>query len=375
MRSIPLQAHTYLVAGTASGSIFILSSPSSSPRHLALSPSAITGLYLLPATLGRRIRSTLLVIDTHGTSVIVDIERSRIMTTFPSHGNTALLSIATKPNRNLIALTYSDEVRREWSLDDGAGELVSPSSRNEETPPKLDSDWIITPLTPGTCNTEDAQGIDGSNINNDKSLRVCPGFPEIGFPSVKIDIRGVLSELEEATKIARENRRPQERKVNAIHPALVRAKALLTALVPGGVQYLLPTHDDDEEKAWGEEDEEDELRRTVETCFFRRAKLPTLGQIGAGRRITMISPDTAMEEGDLSETVAGVLVLAVTVLVQAVLKALGKDEELIDAVVGHMIVAWIAREGVTLGVFAKFWGDSHRKYFLSGRFRTLLMHT
>lgn len=297
------------------------------------------------------------------------------MTTFPSHGTSSLQSIAVKPGENLLALIYADGARREWSLEDGPGELISPRPRSGGSAAastvdgveggKKETEWIAMDV--GVHGDACDDHIESEQEEADVKLSGVmslfpPGAPEVGFPSVSVNIRGVLAELEETTKIAMEHPRAQERRVNVINPALVKAKAVLTALVPGGAERLVPVKEEAEtvERAWGEEDEEEEARRVLGACFSRRGKRPALGMIGAGGRVSLIAPHE--EKGkESSETVAGIKILAIIVLVEGILKALGKGEFVGD-IVGKITDVWLQREPVELGVFAKFWADTNRKF-------------
>ena len=304
--------------------------------------------HLLPHTLGRRIRSTLLVTSTEGTASIIDIERGRVLHTFPSHDYSLLSSFATKLAQNLLALTYIDGVRREWDMStEDSGVLINPSrpsKTGENTAPSaLTPDWTVTHIDPAKSAQIDKalDEDDGTEPNGDGTLAVVESFARAGIPTAAIDVRVVLAHLDAATTAAQTNRRPAERRVNVIHPGFVAAKALLTALAPGGIDDFFNGSDS-------------EYRHDLEALLFRRRRPATMGQIGAGQNVSMLAPTTSLAT---SPTVTTIKLVTTMSLVRAMLICLNKpeltDPLLLDVIAAH------ASTPLALGVFAKFWSDTN----------------
>ena len=363
----------YLVAGSRSGDLFIIESPSyHCSKRLPLFPSPAITANLLPSNLGRRLRSTLLVSSVDGTASIVDIERSRVMVTFPAHDYTYLNSFATKKGQNVIALTYQDGVCREWNMaEEGSADLMNPPPsrgsvasrdglvRSEDG----EGEWKTVNRISRGLNDDDREE-EGEAQNGDGTLQLWNSFCRIGLPTVGIDIRAVLQGLEKATQTASQRTRKTERRVVGNHPAITNAKSLLTALVPNGTLDLFLDSDDeteeqDEEAEWGADSGGDlgEWRFVVDQFFYRRKIPATQGLIGAGNRISMLTAD-AMEKAEVSPTVTSIKLLAVLTVVSALLDATGK-EELKPIVLQNMLKSHLGKKRVALGAFAKFWSDAN----------------
>jgi hypothetical protein len=345
----------YLVAGTQAGDVFIIEAPSYfCSKRLPLFPSAIASIHLLPANLGRRLRSTLLVSSTDGTAAIVDIERARVMVTFPSHENSRLVSFATKQGQNIVALTYEDGICREWSMGEEEGgvllnpppsrgsghvreEMDGPGPGNEE---KYDGEWRVA-----HWQDEEERAEEGDEGNG---LQLWDMFCRVGIPSAGINVRAVVAALETAMSTAAQRSRQAERRVVGNHPAIINAKSLLTTLFPGGTMELF-LNDEEEE-----EEEEDDWRFAIDQFFFRRKQPATLGLIGAANRVSMITPIAT----DSSPTVTSIKLLAALTLITLLLEATGK-KEYIDKVVEKMLQSHLGKRKVALGLFAKFWSDGN----------------
>lgn len=366
----------YLVAGTKSGDLFVIESPSyHCSQRIPLFPSPVISAHLLPSNLGRRLRSTLLVSSADGTASIVDIERSRVMVTFPSHDYSYIDRFATKQGQNLIALTYQDGVRREWSMgeEDGGVLINPPPSRGSVAPREekglkdnsSDGEWKVVHRIARELYVEDREE-EGELHNGDGTLQLWNGFCRIGLPTVGIDVRAVLQGLETAIETASQRTRPAERKVVGNHPAITNAKCLLTALAPGGTLDLFLESDDDgsgqeegDDGEWGSHASDDlgEWRFAVDQFFFRRKTPATQGLIGAGNRISMLTTD-AMGQKEVSPTVTSIKLLAVLTLISSLLEATGK-KELKPVVLQKMLRSHLGKKRVALGAFAKFWSDAN----------------
>ena len=329
--------------------------------------------HLLPATLGRRLRSTLLVSSVDGTVSIVDIERATAMVTFPNHDCSPLVAFATLPGQNVVALTHGDGVRREWNMgEDDGGVLVNPPpSRGSSTSTHSQEDaadnangggvvggggmeWITIRLS----SEED----DNKDDNEDGVLQPWDGFCRVGLPTAAVNVRAVLDSLDEAAKTAAQRTRPAERRVVANHPAIVNAKCLLTALVPEGD---LGAYLDGDDKQSGDDDKVEEWKAAVSQFLFRRRRTQpaALGQIGAGQRVSMLAPGEALTadgENEISPTLTSIRFLAVLSLVSMLLQATGKAATMDDGILDRMIRNHLGRHSrtVALGVFAKFWSDA-----------------
>lgn len=372
-----IEGKEYLVAGTQSGDVFIIDSPSYQPsKRLPLFPSPVKTAHVLPANLGRRLRSTLLVSSFDGTVSIIDIERAHVMVTFPSHNYSSLQSFATKLGMNLVALTYQDGVRREWDMGDEEGGVLlnpPPSGGSTAFPHSViagaddkhnghvtDEDsvqWRVANILELEPDSDDIDDIVDSD-NGDGTLQLWDGFCRLGLPTAAVNVRAVLEMLENATKMAMQRPRQSEWRVVSNHPAIVNAKSLLTALAPGGTNDLFLTEDKAEDEDQMQADNV-YWRDTVSQFFFHRKNPVTVGQIGAARRISLFTPDLASSEGgDISPTMTSIKLLAIATLVSALLRATGK-KNLIDTVFEKMLHSHLGRKQVALGVFAKFWSDAN----------------
>ncbi|KAI5809291.1 hypothetical protein BZA77DRAFT_328997 [Pyronema omphalodes] len=345
----------YLVAGTKSGEISIIESPSyQCSKRLPLFTNPIESANLLPSNLGSRLRSTLLV-SCGDAAAIVDVERARVMVNFPSHDHSRLISFATQPGLNIVALTYEDGTRKEWNMgqEDGGVLLNPPPSRgsaaSQDGNDATDADWK-------TVKIGDLEDYEDNDVNCDGSIQLCDDFCRIGLPTAAINIRSILSALETAIDTASMRTRETERRVVGNHPAIMNAKSLLTALVPGGSLGAYLYIDDDADT--GEElNELEELQFALDQFLFRRKQPGSLGQLGADRRITMLTPDALYGE-EISPTLTSIRLLAILCLVSVLLKATGKENS-VNTAVKRIIIGHLGRERVSLGVFAKFWTDTH----------------
>ncbi|KAF8537712.1 hypothetical protein BDD12DRAFT_845753 [Trichophaea hybrida] len=349
----------YLVAGTQSGDLSLIESPSYHySKLLPLFPGKVSSAHLLPSNLSSRLQSTLLVSSNSAVSII-DIERARVMVTFPSHDYSRLVSFATKLGQNVVALTYQDGVHREWNMgDEDIGVLLNPPpsrgpihSQEEKTD---DSGmWKVVRLDSGMggkhCEEE------GENADEDSPLQLCDEFCRIGLPTAAVNVRAILRGLDLATKTAARRTRPTERRVVGNHPAIINAKSLLTALVPGGGLGSLLDSDDDDKK--DEYEDLEELKLAVDQFLFRRRRPAILGQIGAGNRVSMLT-EQAVSKEEISPTITSIKLLAVLTLVSALLVATGR-EAAVNVVLERMIRNHLGKRRVALGVFAKFWSDAN----------------
>ncbi|RPB09717.1 hypothetical protein P167DRAFT_559993 [Morchella conica CCBAS932] len=371
----------YLLAGTTSGTLFIIESPSLHPsRRLPLSATPIASATLLPTTLGKRLRSTLFVSSADGTASIVDVERARIMATFPSHHYLHLTSFAAKAAQNVLLLTYEDCVRREWDLGEEEGGVLRPpppSSRGTGSdrnggggvyPADLaDEGWHevrVGSFEGGEV--EEGEEENEGPVGGEAAMRACLRFCEEGLPTMVVDVKSVLDTLGAAVHVARQRSRRHERVVVGNNPALITAKALLTAVIPGGVEELL---------GWGRQDDY-EWRTSVEGYFFRRKTPAVLGQIGAGKHISLLAPEAFTRSGDavwgIGGTVTSIVLLAALALVGGLLEAGGK-EEFFETVIGRAMEnlnQGTAKKAPALGVFAKYWMD--RNLLVRKTARTLM---
>lgn len=370
----------YLIAGTQTGDLYIISSPSNHCSvRLPLFTSAVESAYLLPSNLGRRLRSTLLVSSEDGTACVVDVERARVMVMFPSHECSRLEAFATKQGRNLLALVYEDGVRREWSMgEEDGGVLVNPppsrgtsiavstqmsveersatASTGSESISSADRaavEWRVVHLLQLAVDDEE-EGM----ASPDGTLQLMDDFCRIGLPTASISVRAVLAGLETAIETAAQRSRKAERRVVGNHPAIVAAKSLLTALVPGGTdQLFLDDHVEDDDEDEDEDADTGEWRFAVDQFFFHRKRPATLGQIGAGGRVSMLAPSANLGE-EVSPTVTSIKLLAALALISALLEATGK-KELMNTVLEKMLQRHLGKKQVALGVFAKFWSDAN----------------
>ncbi|KAH8146433.1 uncharacterized protein LAJ45_09626 [Morchella importuna] len=356
----------YLLAGTTSGTLFIIESPSLHPsRRLPLSATPIASATLLPTTLGKRLRSTLFVSSADGTASIVDVERARIMATFPSHHYLHLTSFAAKAAQNVLLLTYEDCVRREWDLGEEEGGVLRPpppSSRGTGSdrnggggvyPADLaDEGWHevrVGSFEGGEV--EEGEEENEGPVGGEAAMRACLRFCEEGLPTMVVDVKSVLDTLGAAVHVARQRSRRHERVVVGNNPALITAKALLTA-------------------------DDYEWRTSVEGYFFRRKTPAVLGQIGAGKHISLLAPEAFTRSGDavwgIGGTVTSIVLLAALALVGGLLEAGGK-EEFFETVIGRAMEnlnQGTAKKAPALGVFAKYWMD--RNLLVRKTARTLM---
>lgn len=360
----------YLVVGSSAGELFIVEAPSfHSSQRLPLSATTIVSANLLLSNLGKRLRSTLFVTSADGTASIVDVERARIMVTFPSHDYLQCVSFATKQGQNIVLLTYEDGTRREWDLGEEEGGVLKPppSSRGSdrirggEVVPRglyaadlADEGWREVRVGVFEVEEEDRED-EGETYSGDATVKACEQFCEEGLPTAVVSVRTVLEALKAAVDMARERTRASERVVVGNHPTLVTAKSLLTALIPGGVGELL---------GWGEDDDY-EWRTSVDRYFFRRKKPAVLGQIGAGRHVSLLSQQ-AVSHADVGvwgvgSTVTSIVLLAALAIVGGLLEASGK-EEMLDAVIERALKTQAKMKTTpTLGVWAKYWMDGNRE--------------
>lgn len=364
----------YLVVGSSAGELFIVEAPSfHSSQRLPISATPIASANLLPSNLGKRLRSTLFVTSSDGTASIVDVERARIMVTFPSHDYLHLISFATKPGQNIMLLTYEDQARREWDLGEEEGGVLKPppSSRGSdrirggEVGPMgglyagdlADEGWREVRVGAFEAEEEDRED-EGEVQNGDGMVKACEQFCEEGLPASVVNLRVVLEALKAAINVARQRTRASERVVVGNHPALITAKSLLTALVPGGVGELV---------GWEEEDDDYEWRMTVDRYFFKRKRLAVLGQVGAGRHVTMLTRGAVSRSEDgvwgVGPTVTSIVLLAALALVGGLLEASGKLE--VWEVIVKRTLANQAGKAPALGVWAKYWMDGNCGLFIS----------
>lgn len=360
----------YLVVGSSAGELFIVEAPSfHSSQRLPLSATPIVSANLLLSNLGKRLRSTLFVTSADGTASIVDVERARIMVTFPSHDYLQCVSFATKLAQNIILLTYEDGARREWDLGEEEGGVLKPPPSSRESDkirggvvaPRgpyaadlADEGWREVRVGLFEVEEEDRED-EGELQSGDCTVKACERFCEEGLPTAAVSVRTVLDTLKAAVNMARERTRASERVVVGNHPTLITAKSLLTALVPGGVGELL---------GWEEEDGDSEWRVSVDRYFFRRKKPAVLGQIGASRHVSLLSRQavSCTEDGvwGVGSTVTSIVLLAALAIVGGLLEAYGKEESF-DAVIERALKNQIKMETTpTLGVWAKYWMDGNR---------------
>lgn len=360
----------YLLAGTTSGSLFIIESPSLQPsKRLPLSATPIASAALLPTSLGKRLRSTLFVSSADGTASIVDVERGRIMATFPSHDYLHLTSFATKAAQNIILLTYEDGARREWDLGEEEGGVLRPpppSSRGSSdrnggggvySADLADEGWHDLRLgrfevDEGGEGEEEEEENEGP-VGGEAAMRACLRFCEEGLPTMVVDVKSVLDTLKASVHVARQRSRRHERVVVGNNPALIGAKSLLTALIPGGVEELL---------GWGRQDDY-EWRTSVEGYFFKRKTPAVLGQVGAGKHVSLLAPGAFTRTDDtvwgIGGTVTSIVLLAALSLVGGLLEAGGKEdffETVIERAMENLNQG-TAKKAPALGVFAKYWMD------------------
>ena len=305
----------------------------------------------------------------------MDVERARVMVTFPSHEYSRLEAFATKQGRNLLALEYQDGVRREWSMgEEDGGVLVNPppsrgTSVAASTVSSLEERSVSAPAGAESISSDERVVVewravhlvddDGEGVvSSDETLQLMDGFCRIGLPTVGVSVRAVLAGLEAAMETAVQRSRRAERRVVGNHPALTVAKSLLTALVPGGTEDLfLDDPVDDEDGGATGEWATGEWRFAVDQFFFRRKRPATLGQIGAGGRVSMLTPSINGGD-DISPTVTSIKLLTVLALISALLEATGK-KELMNTVLEKMLQRHLGKRQVALGVFAKFWSDAN----------------
>lgn len=363
----------YLVVGSSTGELFIVEAPSfHSSQRLPLSATPIASANLLLSNLGKRLRSTLFVTSADGTASIVDVERARVMVTFPSHDYLQCVSFATKLGQNIILLTYEDGTRRKWDLgEEEGGVLKSPPSsrgsdrvRGGEVAPRglyaadlAEEGWREVRVGAFEVEEEDRED-EGEVQSGDGTMKACERFCEEGLPTAVVSFRTVLETLKAAVDMARERTRKSERVVVGNHPTLITAKSLLTAIVPGGVRELL---------GWDEEDGDYEWRVSVDRYFFRRKNPAVLGQIGAGRNVSLLSQQAVSraEEGvwGVGSTVTSIVLLAALAIVGGLLEASGKEGNF-DAVIERALKNQVKLGTTpTLGVWAKYWMDGNRKSF------------
>jgi hypothetical protein len=355
----------YLVVGSTAGELFIVESPSfQSTKRLPLSATPIASANLLPTNLGKRLRSTLFVSSADGTASIVDVERARIMATFPSHHYLHLTSFATKASQNIILLTYEDSARREWDLGEEEGGVLKPppSSRGSDrnggvySADLADEGWHDVKV--GAFEVEEVEEGEEENEGpiGDAAMKACLRFCEEGLPTMVVDVKSVLDTLKASVDVAKQRSRRHERVVVGNNPALIAAKSLLTALIPGGIEELL---------GWGKQDDY-EWRTSVSGYFFKRKTPAVLGQIGAGKHISLLSPEAFTRSEDtvwgIGNTVTSIVLLAALSLVGGLLEAAGK-EEFFETVIERTMEnlnQGTARKAPALGVFAKYWMDRNR---------------
>lgn len=370
----------YLIVGSSSGELFIVEAPSFHSSHrLPCSATHIVSANLLPSGLGKRLRSTLFVTSADGTASIVDVERARIMVTFPSHDYLQLVSFSTKPGQNIVLLTYEDHARREWDLGEEEGGVLKPppSSRGSDrirggevgagglySGDLAEEGWREVRVGVFEIEEEDRED-EGELQNGDGTMKACEQFCREGLPTSIVNFRIVLDALKAAVDVARERTRVSERIVVGNHPALITAKSLLTALVPGGIGELV---------GWEEQEDDYEWRVTVDRYFFRRKRPAVLGQIGAGRHVSLLTQGAVSRSEDgvwgVGSTVTSIVLLAALALVGGLLEASGK-EEVWEVVVERALAN--QRGMPALGVWAKYWMDGNRRsFFLTRgmRFRT-----
>lgn len=318
-------------------------------QRLSLFPSPPVYAHVLPADLGRRLRSTVLISSVDGTAAVIDVERARIMVTFPSHDYSPLASFAVICNRDVVALTYQDGARREWDMGkENGGVLKHPppshSSDDMSTYSSEEGEWqpVEVPQT-GNYARRRRSSVDMRDVR----IADCKELCKNGLPTASVNVRFVLATLEDAISRAMKKSRVNERRVLDNNPAVLNAKALLTALIPGGPDQLLPQDEGDFE----------EYRHALGICFFHRKQPATLGQIGAGGRISMLSPSYASSKA-VSPTVTTIVLLTALVILTELLEAIGQ-KDLITGLVEKILRARVGKQEVVLGVFAKFWSDSH----------------
>lgn len=372
----------YLIVGTTNGELFIIEAPYVLPlcylpyanmttndssfqlsKRLSISSTAVCSANLLLSDLGKRLRFTLIASSADGTASIVDVERARIMVTFPSHDYSPLVSYATKTAQNIILLTYEDYIRREWDLgeEDGGVLKAPPSSRGSDRDrgtlgtyerDLAEEGWREVRVGKFELVEEDREG-EGDDTNGDGTIKNCERLCERGLPTASVNVRAVLDVLGHAVKIAQERTRTSERRVVGNHPAFVTAKSLLTALVPGGTAELSDWEEDDYER-----------RTSVQSLFFRRKKPAVLGQMGAGKNVSILAKEAPNEAEDgisgISPTVSACVLLAALSTIGGLLEASGNGEFF-----GIVIERALSRLAITknepaLGVFAKYWMDENR---------------
>ncbi|RPB05355.1 hypothetical protein L873DRAFT_1797690 [Choiromyces venosus 120613-1] len=353
----------YLIVGTTNGELFIIEAPSFQPSsRLPLSSTPVCSANLLLSNLGKRLRFTLIASSADGTASIVDVERARIMVTFPSHDYSPLVSYATKTAQNTILLTYGDYVRREWDLgeEDGGVLKTPPSSRGSDRDrgtlgtyerDLAEEGWREVRVGKFEFVEEDRED-EGDEANGDGTIKNCEKLCERGLPTASVNVRAVLDLLGHAVKIAKERTRASERRVVGNHPALITAKSLLTSLVPGGIEELLGWEEDDYE--W---------RTSVQSLFFRRKKPAVLGQMGAGKNVSILVKEALNETEDgvwgISPTVSACVLLAALATVGGLLEA-SENGEFFDKVIRRALSRLaITKNEPALGVFAKYWMDEN----------------
>lgn len=347
--------------------------------RLNISTVSLTSATKLPSDLGKRLRDTLLVTASDGTVAIIDVERARVMVVFPGHDHKDVVKFSTKAGKNLILLAYSDGVSREWECgDEDCGVLVAPTSHSNSKPGSregINSDpaesesdkWRDIIIVDYWREDEDV-----FDVENLKVFSICDIPSKKGLPTAAVNLRNVLESLINVYESGRKGRGGVVRN----NPALLNAKAVLAALLPYGRQLF-------EDALQLHEDEDFELngRLIVNSLFPRRPRCPTMGQIGAGGNIALLSPHLMQSKADpqsleagvggfvkISPTVTAIGQLCILSLIKVILDAEEKSEwfrKFADVV----LVGRDESKGrpygyipLSLSVIAKFWLDPMREY-------------
>ncbi|PWW80295.1 hypothetical protein C7212DRAFT_356471 [Tuber magnatum] len=353
----------YLIIGTTNGELFIIEAPSFQlSKRLPISSTTVCSANLLLSNLGKRLRFALIASSADGTASIVDVERARIMVTFPSHDYSPLVSYATKTAQNTILLTYEDYVRREWNMgeEDGGVLKAPPSSRGSDRDrgalgtyerDLTGEGWREVRVGKFELVEEDRED-EGDDAIGDGTIKNCERLCERGLPTASVNVRAVLDVLSHAVRIAKERTRASERRVVENHPALITAKSLLTSLVPDGIEELL---------GWEEGDYK--WRTSVRSLFFQRKNPAVFGQMGAGKNVSILAKEAFNETEDgisgISPTVSACILLAALSTIGGLLEASGNSEFLDVVIVRALSRLAITGNEPALGVFAKYWMDEN----------------
>lgn len=313
-----------------------------------------------------------------GTAAILDVERAKVLAVFPGHDHKDVTKFSTKEGENLLKLGYSDGVSREWEFgDDECAVLIGPHSHHNSKPSSREGHVPLPVSAPPAPWRETLvadywrKDEDVFDVENLKVFSICDVPSHKGVPTAAVNLRHVLGAVVHSNESNPKGRNALPRD----HPALVTARAVLISLLPNVRQIFRYVMEDAGSSELLLDSE------TLDDLFPHSPSYPTLGQIGSGGNISLISPylvqktkTNVVAEGlvggilNISPTVTAIGQLCILAIAKTILESVGKAERF-TKVASVLLVGKSDKakrpDGFippSLGVVAKFWLDPMRLF-------------